>query len=199
MEVGLIVRSGWRAEIPTARDPAEAFDDMVASARDAVRAGARSVWVYDHLEAVPTDSNAPCFEAWTTLATLASRIDSIRLGPLVSGISLRNVGLLAKMAATVDVASKGRLVLGLGAGWYRDELRHYGYSIEPFRVRVASLAAAVDSLRALCAERRQLLTLRPCAARYASPGPCEVRCPSGSAAAASQCCGSRQQRLMVST
>lgn len=149
MRIGMILRMGWRAELGAMSSPAGAFARMCDEAEAAVARGVDSLFVYDHLEAVPDAREAACFEAWTTLSAVAARIPDVRIGTLVSGVSLRNVGLLAKMAVTVDAVSDGRLVLGLGAGWYRDELRRYGYPVMPYRQRASATAGACRALRAL--------------------------------------------------
>ena len=99
--------------------------------------------MYDHLQ---WDDRAT-FEAWTSLAAVARETSRIRLGQLVSCNLYRNPALLAKMAATLDAASGGRCILGLGAGWDDDEYTAYGYP-EPFpavgeRLRMLDEAATV--------------------------------------------------------
>ena len=84
------------------------------------------LWVYDHVETVPRREPTHVFEAFTTLAALAQHTSTIKLGQLVTCAAYRNAGLLAKEAACVDVFSGGRLILGLGAGWYEREYQAYG-------------------------------------------------------------------------
>lgn len=149
MDVGVILRTGWRAEIPGMPRPEAAFARLRDEAEAAIAAGADGLFAYDHLEAIPDSRDAPCFEAWTTLSALAAAFRGSRIGTLVSGVSLRNVGLLAKMAVTVDAISGGNLVLGLGAGWYRSELQHHGIPVLPFTQRAAATGEACQALRAL--------------------------------------------------
>jgi alkanesulfonate monooxygenase SsuD/methylene tetrahydromethanopterin reductase-like flavin-dependent oxidoreductase (luciferase family) len=149
MRIGMIQRMGWRAELGAISSSAEAFARMCDEAEAAVAGGVDGLFAYDHLEAVPDAREAACFEAWTTLSAVAARVPDVRIGTLVSGVSLRNIGLLAKMAVTVDAVSDGRLVLGLGAGWYRDELHRYGYPVMSYRQRASATAAACRALRAL--------------------------------------------------
>ena len=87
------------------------------------------LWVYDHVETVPRREPTHVFEAFTTLAALAQHTRTIKLGQLVTCAAYRNAGLLAKEAACVDVFSGGRLILGLGAGWYEREYQAYGYPV----------------------------------------------------------------------
>ena len=95
------------------------------------------LWVYDHVETVPRREPTHVFEAFTTLAALAQHTSTIKLGQLVTCAAYRNAGLLAKEAACVDVFSGGRLILGLGAGWYEREYQAYGYAV-PERGRAAA-------------------------------------------------------------
>ena len=102
------------------------WPNIVGDATRADEAGIDSIWLADHLLR-PGVPDGHIMEAWTTLAFLAGVTEKVRLGHLVNCVSFRNVGLLAKMAATLDVASGGRLELGLGAGWYEGEYRAFGY------------------------------------------------------------------------
>lgn len=102
------------------------WPELRESALAAEAAGWDSVWVDDHLlcdEGVETD---PRLEGWTTLAALASVTARVRLGHLVSAVTFRNIGVLAKMATTLDHVSGGRFVLGLGAGWHDREHEAFG-------------------------------------------------------------------------
>ena len=117
----------------------------VADARLAEEHGLDSVWLADHL-LTPMDAAAPVFEAWTALAALSGLTERVRLGHMVNCVSFRNVGLLAKMAATVDHASGGRLELGLGAGWHEPEYRAFGYEFPTPADRVRAFREAVDAI-----------------------------------------------------
>lgn len=161
MRIGVILRTGWRGETSDMDRPAEAFSRLVEEGKAAAAAGADCLFVYDHLEAVPSVRDAGCFEAWTSLAALATVVPQVHIGPLVSGVSLRNPGLLAKMAATVDAASAGRLIVGLGAGWYRDELRRYGFPVLPYEERVAVTAQTIRVLRELWSGRPTTAVVGP--------------------------------------
>ena len=92
------------------------------------------------------------FEAFTTLAALSQRTERIELGQLVTCVGYRNVGLLAKEAAGIDVMSGGRLILGLGAGWYEREYRAYGYEYRSDKHRLQLLGEAVEVIPRLWSE-----------------------------------------------
>jgi alkanesulfonate monooxygenase SsuD/methylene tetrahydromethanopterin reductase-like flavin-dependent oxidoreductase (luciferase family) len=121
---GLIVPQGWREDLP-GRD----FETVVAVAHAAERLGFGSIWLYDHLQTRDGDPDA-LFECWTSLAALARETSHVRLGQIVTCALYRNPALLAQMAATVDAASGGRLIVGVGAGWDEREYREFGYGDE---------------------------------------------------------------------
>ena len=110
-----------------------------------------NAWLIDHL--VPGEpDDAPggiCFDGWTALAALAEATERIRLGVLVTGVTYRNPGLLAKMASTVDHVSDGRLELGIGAAWHDAEHRMFGYAFPSIREREDRLEEAVQLIRLL--------------------------------------------------
>ncbi|MEM7143050.1 MAG: LLM class flavin-dependent oxidoreductase, partial [Actinomycetota bacterium] len=82
-------------------------------------------WNFDHVLPIRAALDEPCLEGWTMLAALAEATDRVRLGCMVGATSYRNPALLAKMAAMIDIASDGRLELGLGAGWHTAEAHTY--------------------------------------------------------------------------
>jgi F420-dependent oxidoreductase-like protein len=120
------------------------FDDILAIALDAERAGFTRLWISDHLFLDPNAVNTDCLEAWTLLAALAVRTERIRIGPMVTSQSYRNPALLAKIAAAVDVMSKGRLDFGLGAGWKDVEYRAYGYEFPDAPTRVTQMIETLE-------------------------------------------------------
>lgn len=120
------------------------FEDVLAIALDAERAGFTRLWVSDHFFLDPNAVNTDCLEAWTLLAALAVRTERIRIGPMVTAQSYRKPALLAKMAAGVDVMSKGRLDFGLGAGWKEVEYRAYGYEFPDAPTRVTQMIETLE-------------------------------------------------------
>jgi F420-dependent oxidoreductase-like protein len=120
------------------------FEDVLAIALDAESVGFTRLWVSDHLFLDPNAVSTDCLEAWTLLAALAVRTERIRIGPMVTAQSYRNPALLAKIAAGVDVMSKGRLDFGLGAGWKDVEYRAYGYEFPDAPTRVTQMIETLE-------------------------------------------------------
>jgi F420-dependent oxidoreductase-like protein len=130
-----------------------AFPTMRERARTADKLGFHSLWVVDHMWArgIPDMDH---LEAWTLMTALAAATERLRIGTLVLCNSYRNPALLAKMAATFDVISGGRLELGLGAGWMDEEYRGYGYPFPPPRVRIEQLEEGLVVMKKLFTETR---------------------------------------------
>ncbi len=156
-----------RAPMPQARQPHEAsairfgimtptdgarYEDIVRAWLEAEQLGWDSAWLNDHFMPVWGDTDANQYEAWTLLAALAAQTQKMRIGVLVTGNTYRNPALLAKMAATVDELSRGRLDLGIGAGWYRKEHFAYGFHYGTARERAERLEEALQVLRKLWGE-----------------------------------------------
>lgn len=120
------------------------FEDVLGIGNDADAAGFTRLWVSDHLFLGKDAVNVDCLEAWTLLAALAMRTDRIRIGPMVTSQSYRNPALLAKIAAAVDVLSRGRLDFGLGAGWKEIEYRAYGYDFPDAPTRVTQMIETLE-------------------------------------------------------
>lgn len=138
MRVGVMVPmsvSDWGAGMPTWRE-------IRMFARQAEEGGLDAVWVCDHFLSGEIGRPAEgIHEGWTLTAALAAATERVQIGQLVTCISFRNPGLLAKMAATADAISGGRLVLGLGAGWYDPEYDAFGY---PTDHRLSRLEEALE-------------------------------------------------------
>jgi alkanesulfonate monooxygenase SsuD/methylene tetrahydromethanopterin reductase-like flavin-dependent oxidoreductase (luciferase family) len=116
------------ADGDTADGRAPTFDETTTFARHAEAVGLDSIWVFDHLLfRVPGEPEEGVREAWTTLAALAPLVPRVELGSLVMCSSFRNPALMAKMAATLDDLSGGRVILGLGSGWHDPEYEAFGY------------------------------------------------------------------------
>lgn len=134
------------ADIP---DPVQKFETMVACAREAEVAGYDAIWLYDHFHTVPVPRQESVFECWSSVAALARETDTIRLGQMVTCNSYRPPALLAKMASSIDVMSHGRLILGIGAGWYEHEYNAYGYDFPETPERLRMLREALQVIKAM--------------------------------------------------
>lgn len=132
-------------------DSSDLFEHVAGLATGAEAAGFDSVWVMDHYFQLPPlgGPDQPMLEAYTLLGALAARTERVQLGTLVTGVTYRNPGILAKIVTTLDVISKGRAVLGIGGAWY--DVEHQGLGIEypSDRVRLDMLEEAVQVCRAL--------------------------------------------------
>jgi F420-dependent oxidoreductase-like protein len=125
-------------------DPIEQYEAMTRVARAAEDAGYDSIWLYDHFHTIPTPEIETCFEAWTCTAALARDTERLKIGQMVTCNGYRNPALLAKSASTVDVLSHGRLLCGLGAGWYEHEWRAYGYGFPDLPDRMRAFREACE-------------------------------------------------------
>src|SRR5437868_11907618 len=116
------------------------------------------MWLGDHLlhRGAAGGGRGP-WDVWTQLAALAAATERVRLGPLVACTAFHPPGILARMAASVDEVSGGRLVLGLGAGWNETEFRAFGI---PYDRRVSRFEEAVEIVRRLLARERGTLSGR---------------------------------------
>lgn len=127
------------------------FDRVVQIATTAERAGFDSLWVMDHFYQIGAvgPRTDPMLEAYTLLAAIAARTSRIHLGAMVTGVTYRNPALLAKMITTLDVISKGRAILGIGAAWNEDEHRGYGFDFPPIKERMDRLEEALQICRSM--------------------------------------------------
>lgn len=115
--------------------------------------GYDGLWLVDHFWAGGMP-DVDFLEGWTTLSALAAATTRLRLGLMVTCNSYRNPALLAKMAASVDNVSSGRIELGLGAGWMDSEYKAYGYDFPSMGTRLAQLAEGLEIVTAMLRERR---------------------------------------------
>ncbi len=129
------------------------FTDTLKLAKHAEQTGWDGVWLADHFMPDADDTSPPWPEAWTTLAALAGAVPRIRLGTLVTGNTYRHPAVLAKMAATVDHISGGRVVLGLGSGWQENEHVAYGIPFGSIGERMEKLDEACQIIKGLFSEK----------------------------------------------
>src|SRR5260221_6652645 len=134
----------------------EMFDRTLAHALAAEQSGFESVWVMDHFWQLPAlgGPDEPILEAYPLLGALAARTERVQLGTLVTGVTYRNPAMLAKMVTTLDVISKGRAMLGIGAAWNDSEHAGYGFEFPPIGERMDRLEEAVTIIRKMFKEER---------------------------------------------
>jgi F420-dependent oxidoreductase-like protein len=147
MKFGLFIPQGWRHDL-VGIDPSQHWGVMAGLARRVDgNEDWSSIWVYDHVHTVPRPSEEATHEAWSLMAAFAGVTGRIRLGQMCTCMGYRNPAYLAKVAATVDVISEGRLEMGIGAGWYEHEWRAYGYGFPGAGDRLEALREGVEIMR----------------------------------------------------
>ncbi len=109
-------------------------------------------WLFDHFAPIQGDLDGPCLEGWTVLAAFATVTERLRLGLMVTGNTYRHPAVLAKIAATVDVISRGRLDFGIGAGWNEYEHESMGIPLYPPGERIRRLGEACELIKRLFTE-----------------------------------------------
>jgi F420-dependent oxidoreductase-like protein len=149
VKIGAFLPQGWRMDLADVPDPVEKYETMSRCALEAERAGYDAVWLYDHFHTVPEPRLESVFECWTSMAALARDTTTVRLGQMVTCNSYRPPALLAKMASCIDVMSHGRLILGIGAGWYEHEYLAYGYDYPETPERLRMLREALLVIKAM--------------------------------------------------
>jgi F420-dependent oxidoreductase-like protein len=125
------------------------YNDIVALVKAAEDSGFYSFTVSDHFFGPPQGREVPSHDAWTTLALLVPQTKRIRLGTLCTSQSYRNPAYLAKIVASLDNASNGRIDLGIGAGWKETEYKAYGYLFPTAKQRVNQLREAIQIINLL--------------------------------------------------
>jgi F420-dependent oxidoreductase-like protein len=151
MRFGLFVPQGWRLDLAGIA-PADQWKVMSDLAKAADSGPFESIWVYDHFHTVPTPTDQATHEAWSLMAAFAAVTERVRLGQMCTCMAYRNPAYLAKVAATIEVISGGRVEMGIGAGWYEHEWRAYGYGFPRAGERLGMLDEGVQIMRQLWAE-----------------------------------------------
>jgi alkanesulfonate monooxygenase SsuD/methylene tetrahydromethanopterin reductase-like flavin-dependent oxidoreductase (luciferase family) len=122
------------------------WEQWLALAEAAERADLEGLFRSDHYQSIVRGAPAGSLDAWATLAALAARTTRIRLGTMVSPVTFRPAGVLAKNVVTVDHVSGGRVELGIGAGWYEAEHETYGFPFGTTRSRLDELDRQLDEI-----------------------------------------------------
>jgi F420-dependent oxidoreductase-like protein len=149
---GVFVPQGWRMDLNEISDPVEQYEAMTGVAKAADAGPWDSVWVYDHFHTVPEPTMSTTFECWTITSTLARDTTRVNVGQMVGCNGYRHPALYAKIASTVDVASHGRLYAGIGAGWYEQEWKAYGYEWPELKDRMGAFREAVEIISKMWTE-----------------------------------------------
>src|SRR5215211_3668106 len=150
---GAFMPQGWKMELVGIDGATAKWAKAVEVAQLAESLGYDSIWVYDHVHNVPRPAHEAVFECWTTMAAISQRTSRVRLGQMVGCNSYRQPALLAKITATIDVISSGRLDWGIGAGWYENEYKGYGFDFPAPKVRIGMLREAVEIVKSMWTEQ----------------------------------------------
>ncbi|MDP9144534.1 MAG: LLM class F420-dependent oxidoreductase [Actinomycetota bacterium] len=151
MRFGAFVPQGWRLDL-AGIDNKDHWETMTRVARRIEETGFESLWVYDHFHTVPAPTQQVTYEAWTLMASLAVATKTVRLGQMCTCNTYRPPSYLAKVAASIDVISGGRLEMGIGAGWYEHEHDGYGYPFLAPAARIGMLREGVEIMKAMWTE-----------------------------------------------
>jgi F420-dependent oxidoreductase-like protein len=146
MRFGFFIPQGWRldlVDIPTEKH----WQVMRDLATYADGAAWDSLWVYDHFHTVPVPTHEATHEAWSLMSAYAATTSRIKLGQMCTSMGYRNPVYLAKVAATADIISGGRIQMGIGGGWYEHEWRAYGYGFPSAGERLGRLDEGVQIMR----------------------------------------------------
>jgi F420-dependent oxidoreductase-like protein len=146
MRFGLFIPQGWRLDL-VGIEPEKHWAVMRDLAGYADHSAWDSLWVYDHFHTVPMPTDEATHEAWTLMAAYAATTSRIKLGQMCTAMSYRNPVYLAKVAATADIISGGRIQMGIGGGWYEHEWLAYGYGFPSAGVRLGRLDEGVQIMR----------------------------------------------------
>src|SRR6478752_4505176 len=146
MRFGTFIPQGWRLDL-VGIAPADQWRVMATLAKQADEGPWESLWVYDHFHTVPVPTDEATHEAWTLMAAFGASTSRVRLGQMCTCMGYRNPMYLAKVAATVDHVSAGRVEMGIGAGWYEHEWLAYGYGFPRAGLRIGMLDEGVQLMR----------------------------------------------------
>ena len=143
MKIGAMVPQGWRMDLHDIK-PEQQWDTIIEASARIEKLNYASVWVYDHFHTVPSPTQDPTFECWSLMAALSQVTEYVRIGQMCTCNSYRNPAYLTKVASTIDSMSGGRLEFAIGAGWYDQEYKAYGYDYPSAGVRLKMLEEALQ-------------------------------------------------------
>lgn len=149
MEFGTLVPQGWRMDLAGIEGDAAKWETCRRVIQALDRDGWDSLWVWDHFHTFPFKKAEATFECWSEMAAMAVLTSRARIGQIVTCNEYRNPAYLAKVAASVDVMSGGRVNLGIGAGWFQEEFNAFGYEFRPIGQRLARLGESLAMLKEL--------------------------------------------------
>ena len=130
-------------------DAGNAWPDLLEMGRHVEATGWDGLWIADHFMPDAEDLSGPVHEGWSLLAALGATVPRIRIGTMVSCNTYRHPAVLAKIAATIDHVSNGRLVLGIGSGWQENEHRAYGLEFDTVIKRLHRMEEACQIIKGL--------------------------------------------------
>ena len=143
MKIGAMIPQGWRMDL-NGIPPENQWDTILKASKQIEDLNYESVWVYDHFHTVPSPTQDPTFECWSLMAALSQVTEKVRIGQMCTCNSYRNPAYLTKVASTIDSMSGGRLEFAIGAGWYDQEYKAYGYDYPTAGVRLKMLEEALQ-------------------------------------------------------
>ena len=153
MKIGAMIPQGWRMDLHGI-SPDKQWDTILKASKDIEDLNYESVWVYDHFHTVPSPTQDPTFECWSLMAALSQVTEKVRIGQMCTCNSYRNPAYLTKVASTIDSMSGGRLEFAIGAGWYDQEYKAYGYEYPSAGIRLKMLEEALQIYIAMNTEEK---------------------------------------------
>ena len=153
MKIGAMVPQGWRMDLNGIK-PEKQWDAILEASTKIEQLKFESVWVYDHFHTVPSPTQDPTFECWSLMAALSQVTSEVRIGQMCTCNSYRNPAYLTKVASTIDAMSGGRLEFAIGAGWYDQEYKAYGYEYPTAGVRLKMLEEALQIYIAMTTQEK---------------------------------------------
>jgi F420-dependent oxidoreductase-like protein len=152
MEFGTLVPQGWRLDLTGIAGDRAKWDACRRVIQGLDAAGWSSLWVWDHFHTFPEKRVEATFESWMMMSAMTELTTRARIGQIVTCNEYRNPSYLAKISACVDVASGGRLNLGIGAGWFQEEFQAFGYDYRTIGARLARLGESLEILKRMWTE-----------------------------------------------